>query len=169
MSVLSQYVTLGVADDLFAAPVERVHEILEPRSISRLPNAPKVLLGIIDVRGQNVPVIDLRICLGLEPVTETGTTRIMVLSVHAPDGEKIIGLKTDRVYEVTVLDSEELDPAPDMIGGRNALSISGIGRKNGRFVTVLDVDALFGALPVAPGLQDVAGVQPAIAASGAQA
>lgn len=154
----SQYVTLGVAGELFAAPVERVHEILELRTIARLPRAPRVLLGIIDVRGLNVPVIDLRNSLGFETVADTENTRIMVLSVHAADGEKIIGLKTDRVYEVTVFDNESLDPAPDMIDGWKALAIAGIARKDGRFVTVLDIDALFGSLPVAAGLEDDAGI-----------
>ena len=60
-----QYVTLGVAEDLFAAPIERVQEILEMRPIARLPRAPANLLGRIDVRSRAVPVIDLRAPLGL--------------------------------------------------------------------------------------------------------
>src|SRR5690606_39620237 len=65
-----QYVTLGVAEDLFAAPIERVQEILEMRPIARLPRAPANLLGMIDVRSRAVPVIDLRATLGLPLVAE---------------------------------------------------------------------------------------------------
>ncbi len=66
-----QYVTLGVADDLFAVPVDRVQEILEPQPIAGMPHAPADFLGVIDVRGQSVPVIDLRLRLAMPPAEDT--------------------------------------------------------------------------------------------------
>jgi purine-binding chemotaxis protein CheW len=141
----AQYVTLGVADELFAAPVERVREILDMRPVAKLPQAPRNLLGIIDVRGQGIPVLDLRLTLGMVPVEDTMNTRIVVLSVMLGGEARLLGLRTDRVFEVTVLDSDELDPPP-AIGGRWAgHCIAGIGRRKGRFVTVLDLDRLFAA------------------------
>ena len=59
MAEHAQYVTLGVAEELFAAPVAKVQEILDMRPIARLPQAPDTLLGMIDVRGQGIPVVDL--------------------------------------------------------------------------------------------------------------
>jgi purine-binding chemotaxis protein CheW len=141
----AQYVTLGVADELFAAPVERVREILDMRPVAKLPQAPRNLLGIIDVRGQGIPVLDLRLTLGMTAVEDTMNTRIVVLSVMLAGEARLLGLRTDRVFEVTVLDSDELDPPP-AIGGRWAgHCIAGIGRRKGRFVTVLDLDRLFAA------------------------
>ena len=78
----NQYVTLGVAEEKFAAPVTKVQEILDMRTISRLPRAPENLLGMIDVRGQGVPVVDLRRTLGMEPAPDTENTRIVVLAIN---------------------------------------------------------------------------------------
>ncbi len=142
MSELSQYVTLGVADELFAAPVTKVQEILDMRPIARLPRAPDNLLGMIDVRGEGVPVLDLRQTLGIEAAPDTENTRIVVLSVNGPDGALTVGLRADRVFEVTVLDSEDLDPPPSISASWSGHCIQGIGRRNGRFVTVLDLDRL---------------------------
>jgi purine-binding chemotaxis protein CheW len=145
----AQYVTLGVSDELFAAAVERVREILDMRPVARLPQAPRHLLGIIDVRGQAIPVLDLRLTLGMAPTDDTMNTRIVVLSVMLEGEARLLGLRTDRVFEVTVLDSDELDPPPT-IGGRWAgHCIAGIGRRKGRFVTVLDLDRLFGSVELA--------------------
>lgn len=137
-----QYVTLGVAEDLFAAPVAQVQEILDTQPIARLPQAPPNLLGMIDVRGQGIPVLDLRLTLGIEPAENTENTRIIVLTV-APNGATFtVGLRADRVYEVTVLDMPELEPPPTISGAWSGRSIAGIGRRNGKFVTVLDLDRL---------------------------
>jgi purine-binding chemotaxis protein CheW len=144
MAELSQYVTLGVADELFAAPVSKVQEILDMRPIARLPRAPDNLLGMIDVRGQGVPVLDLRLTLGIAPTADTENTRIVVLSVNGPQGAVTVGLRADRVFEVTILDSDTLDPAPSISASWSGHCIEGIGRRNGRFVTVLDLDRLLG-------------------------
>jgi purine-binding chemotaxis protein CheW len=145
MAEHQQYVTLGVAEEIFAAPVEKVQEILDMRPIARLPQAPANLLGMIDVRGQGVPVLDLRLTLGMAAREDNENTRIVVLSIDGPDGERRLGLRTDRVFEVTVLDSDELDPAPTISGAWIGHCIAGIGRRNGQFVTVLDLDTLLGS------------------------
>ena len=144
MAELSQYVTLGVADELFAAPVSKVQEILDMRPIARLPRAPENLMGMIDVRGEGIPVLDLRQTLGIEPAPDTENTRIVVLSVTGPQGLLTVGLRADRVFEVTILDSATLDPPPAISAGWSGHCIEGIGRRNGRFVTVLDLDRLLG-------------------------
>jgi purine-binding chemotaxis protein CheW len=81
MAHTAQYVTLGVDSEVFAVPVETVQEILDMRPISRLPHAPPYLLGMIDVRGRGVPVVDLRVKLGLAPAETTLATRIVVLEL----------------------------------------------------------------------------------------
>ena len=153
MAEKSQYVTLGVANELFAAPVERVQEILDTRPIARLPQGPANLLGMIDVRGQGIPVLDLRLTLGLEPAADTENTRIVVMAVTPHDAVLTVGLRADRVFEVTVLDGADLDPPPAINGAWTGRSIAGIGRRNGQFVTVLDLDRLLSGtdIPVRPG------------------
>ena len=144
MAEHQQYVTLGVADEVFAAPVGKVQEILDVQPIARLPQAPANLLGMIDVRGQGVPVLDLRLTLGMEAKADSENTRIVVLAIGGAGGERLLGLRTDRVFEVTVLDADELDPPPAVSGSWAGHCIAGIGRRNGRFVTVLDLDRLLG-------------------------
>ena len=145
MAERPQYVTLGVAEELFAAPVEKVQEILDMRPIARLPQAPETLLGMIDVRGQGIPVVDLRLTLGLPPAPDNENTRILVLSLAGQEGELRLGLRADRVFEVTILDEDDLDPPPSVSGTWSGRCIAGIGRRNGRFVTVLELERLLGS------------------------
>lgn len=145
MAERAQYVTLGVAEELFAAPVGKVQEILDMRPIARLPQAPATLLGMIDVRGQGIPVVDLRLTLGLPAAPDTENTRIIVLALAGQDADLRLGLRADRVFEVTILDDDALDPAPAVGGAWSGHCIAGIGRRNGQFVTVLDLDTLLGS------------------------
>lgn len=142
MADVTQYVTIGVAGELYATPVEKVQEILDMCPISRLPRAPAHVLGMIDVRGEGTPVFDMRAMLELPPAPDTEHTRIVVLFVATEKGETRIGLRADRVIEVAALDGEELAPPPQMGGAEAALAIVGIGRRKGGFVTVLDFDHL---------------------------
>lgn len=147
----TQYVTLGIGSDVYAVPVVRVQEILELRPITRLPYAPAFLLGMIDVRNQNVPVIDLRSKLGLERAEDSNDTRIIVLRASVGGRDIILGLKTDRVFEVTSLDADTLEPAPDIGISWRSEAIEGVGRRNGAFVTVLDLSKMFSQSDVASG------------------
>ncbi len=144
MAQSAQYVTLGIAGELLAMPVERVREILELQPVARLPGAPSHLLGMIDVRGQGVPVLDLRLKLGFMPAEDDGDTRVMVITATVAGADTVIGVKVDRVHEVTVLDSDRLEPPPGAAAGWRAETIAGIGRRNGKFVTVLDFERVFG-------------------------
>lgn len=144
MAESTQYVTLGLAGELLAMPVERVREILELQPVAQLPGAPPQLLGMIDVRGQSVPVIDLRCKLGFMPGEDDSGTRIMVITASLGGRETEIGVKVDRVHEVTVLDSDTLEPPPEAAAGWRAEHIAGVGRRNGEFVTVLDFEQVFG-------------------------
>jgi len=139
----AQYLTLGVGDDIFAVEVERVHEILDLRPISRIPNVPSYLVGMIDVRHSTVPVVDLRVKLGLAAIPPGPTTRIVVLDVTTPERKLVMGVLVDHVYEVTPLSEQPLEEAPN-IGIRWDLQfIKGVGRRGEAFVIVLDIAQLF--------------------------
>jgi purine-binding chemotaxis protein CheW len=142
MKPMTQFVTLGIDRETFALPVETVREILDMCEISKLPNAPQQLLGMIDVRGTAVPVIDLRTKFGLTRIDATASTRILVLEVPSRDRTSLIGLVADRVFEVTSLDGDRLDPAPDTGCRWRPDHIAGIGRRADKFVVVLDLERL---------------------------
>jgi purine-binding chemotaxis protein CheW len=148
MTGFGQMVILGCGDDLFAMPVVRVQEILDLRPISRLPHTPPHLLGLIDVRGESVAVADLRRILGQTAAADSPATRIIVLWVARSENRTMVAMKCDRVIEVADLDDSTLDPAPEkgMFNWDDRM-IAGIGRRNGRFVTVLDLERIFQNLP----------------------
>lgn len=150
MAQTTHYVTLGIERELFAVPVARVREILDRRDVALLPFAPACLLGIIDVRGQAVPVIDLRVKLGLPPVPATASTRILVLEVTVGGRDLLLGLVAERVFEVTELDGGRLDPPPEAGVAWRPEGVLGVGRRNGAFVIVLDPTRLFADDDISP-------------------
>lgn len=143
MSVDSQFVTLGIDREVFAVPVDTVSEILDMRELFRMPDAPAHLAGLIDVRGRSVPVIDLRVKLGLPAAAATEGTRIMVLEVPIGGRQLVLGLIADRVYEVASLDGGRLEPPPDIGTKWHSEYISGVGRRGEHFVVVFDLGQLF--------------------------
>ena len=142
-SVTEQYVTLGVGEDVFAVEVNRVHEILDLVPVVRLPNAPAHVLGMIDVRRRAVPVVDLRVKLGLPPTVPTQLSRILVLDVEVAGRTVVLGLLADRVYEVTDLADHAIEPPPDIGMRWRSDYIRGVGRRGQSFVIIFDLSRLF--------------------------
>ncbi|GJD30263.1 Chemotaxis protein CheW [Methylobacterium adhaesivum] len=142
MSSVWQYLTLGLDRETFGIDIAYVHEILDHREVSALPQAPDFLIGMIDVRGQSYPVIDLRTKLGLPRVPVTPATRIILLNIPMGKRAMRVGFVADRVFEVTELDGGELEEAPEVGGRWHSGYIAGIGRKGDAFVVVFDLPAL---------------------------
>lgn len=150
-----QFVTLGVDREVFAVDVSVVNEILDARPVARIPNAPPFLMGMIDVRGRNVAVLDLRTKLGLPPAASTEQSRILVLETEVGGRLLMLGLQADQVYEVTALDGGEMEPPPEIGVRWRSDYIAGIGRRNGGFVIIFDLSRLLDGeeaalLPEAP-------------------
>jgi purine-binding chemotaxis protein CheW len=139
----AQFVTLGIEREVFAVPVEAVHEILAMRPVSRVPEAPAYLAGLIDVRGRGVPAIDLRAKLGLGPTAATENTRILVLEVPVGGRNLVIGLIADRVFEVMALDLRQIEAPPDIGVAWRSEYIKGVGRRGDGFVIIFDLARLF--------------------------
>ena len=157
MSSTSQYLTLGLDRETFGIHIRHVHEILDLRPISALPQAPDFLVGMIDVRGRSYPVVDLRIKLGLPRVDPTPASRIILLNVPVSGREMGVGFIADRVFEVTDLDNGTMEAPPEVGGRWRSSYIAGIGRKGEAFVVVFDLARLMAA-------DDPADFAPAIAA-----
>ncbi|MCJ2072553.1 chemotaxis protein CheW [Methylobacterium sp. J-030] len=142
MSSIWQYLTLGLDREIFGIDIASVHEILDYRVPAALPQAPPFLVGMIDVRGQSYPVVDLRTKLGLPSIPVTPSTRIILLNIPQGAGARRVGFVADRVIEVTELDQAELEAAPNVGGRWRSRYIAGIGRKGDAFVVVFDLEAL---------------------------
>ena len=145
----SNYVTLGVGDEIFAVDVAIVREILAYRTVAHLPNAPPFLVGVIDVRGCTVPVIALRLKLGLPAVSITDDTRILVLEIDVKGRQLVVGLLADQVFEVAEFEIDGLEAAPDVGVRWKSEYIRGIGRLRGEFVIIFDMEHLLSSEDVA--------------------
>ena len=151
-----QYVTLGIGDDVFAVEVTQVHEIIELGPVVRLPSAPPHVMGMIDVRRRGVPLIDLRVKLGLSPIEPTVQTRVLVIDVEIGGRTVVLGLVADRVYEVTDLSDCAIAPAPDIGMRWDSDYIRGVGRRGEQFVIIFNLSRLFSDADVAAIREDVA-------------
>jgi len=145
MARTNQYLTFGIERECFALPVEKVQEVLDMREISRLPHAPPYVLGLTDVRGVGLLVVDLRLKFGFERAETTNRTRIIVVEATI-DGKRIaIGLVADCVFAVSDLGGAALEPPPSIGSRWRADYVVGVGREGGGFVIVLDLDRLISA------------------------
>ncbi|MEX6723841.1 chemotaxis protein CheW [Parapedomonas caeni] len=140
---MEQYVTLGLGREVFAVPVQAVREILDMRPMTAIPEAPAYFGGLIDVRNESIPVIDLRRKLGLPEVAVTESSRILVTAVAGAGRELVLGLVADRVIEVIALEAAAVEAAPDIGVRWRSDYIRGIGRNSQGFVIILDLARLF--------------------------
>jgi purine-binding chemotaxis protein CheW len=140
--VETQFVTFGLDQEVLAAPVAQVREILDYRPPSKILGCPPHLLGLIDVRGQGVPTLDLRLRLGLERTEPTANTRILVLDVQLDDRILTLGLVADRVFEVATFSSNEIHPPPDVGVRWRSEYIAGVVYRREGFVVLMDIGRL---------------------------
>jgi len=138
-----QFVTLGIGHEVFGVPVESVLEILDMRPVFRVPEAPAYMLGLIDLRGRSIPVLDLRTKLGLPKVPATATTRILVIELTVNARTLVLGLVADRVIEVMALCAKDIEPAPDIGVRWRSDYIRGVGHRDARFVIIFELPRLF--------------------------
>jgi purine-binding chemotaxis protein CheW len=139
----TSYVTVGLGKEVCAIEVGIVREILDSGPITRLPDAPPFLSGVIDVRGSTVPVIDLRVKLGMASAPVTQDTRILVADLSLDRRDLIVGLQVERVFEVVEFEADGLESLPDIGDDWRSEYIKAIGRLRGHFVIIFDLPKLF--------------------------
>ncbi|MFU2209777.1 chemotaxis protein CheW [Solidesulfovibrio sp. C21] len=144
-SASRRYLTLTLGQgSCFAIDIFAVREILDFTDITRVPHMPSAMRGVVDVRGEAVPVMDLGQRLGLGPVEQTINTRIVIVEQPADDGKvRLIGALAESVREVLELDDASITPPPSMGVVADTTCIQGISRHNDRFIIVLDTQRLF--------------------------
>jgi len=139
----TQYMTFKLGDEVFAINVAQVREVLEIAQITRVPTAPDYMRGVVNVRGQGIPVVDLRLRFGLPGSADTVHSRIIVMELEL-DGElTVLGGVADSVHEVIELDPSRVNPPPRIAMRWRTDFIQGLGRRGDDFVIILDVNAVF--------------------------
>lgn len=137
--------TFRLGEELFAVEVTHVREILDLTPITRVPGAPEHMLGVVNVRGKAVPVVDLRRKFGLPPGRETVQTRIVIIELSI-DGEScVVGGQADSVHDVIELEAGAVGPAPSLATRWRSGVVRGLVRRAEEFVIVLDVAEVFTA------------------------
>jgi purine-binding chemotaxis protein CheW len=138
-----QYLTFKLGDEVFALDVAKVREILEFTSITKVPQTPKFMRGVINLRGSVVPVIDLRLKFGMSVTERTVNTCIIVVEVRLEDETVILGALADSVQEVVEMEPGQIEAAPHIGTRLNTEFIRGMGKVDGRFIMILDIDKVF--------------------------
>lgn len=136
---IHQYLSFRLADELYAVSILYIKEIIKPSLFTELPRTAAVILGIISLRGTIVPVVDLRVLLGLDDKVQTRKSRILIVSVEADDQ---IGLLVDEVKSVIRLRDEDLEPPPAVFGRAEAEHIKGVGWFDGEMYTLLELSSM---------------------------
>ncbi len=134
------YLTFSLGEEAFALEISKVREVLDYTKITRVPRMPDFLRGVFNLRGSVLPVIDLRIKLGMSGVEKSVDSCIIVLEVDL-DGDKIqMGALVDSVREVTELASNQIAPPPRMGTRLKTEFIRGMGTLDESFLIILDID-----------------------------
>ncbi|GMG83745.1 chemotaxis protein CheW [Paralimibaculum aggregatum] len=143
------FVTFELSGQTFGVSVGHVREILDRQEVARLPNASPGCAGLIDTRGESIPLIDLAERLAMAAGEPGADTRIIVFEVQIDGAARPIGVLADRVLNVAQIAAEAIEPTPRaaVIEG-SARGLRGLARVEGRLVVLLDVAELFGAEPM---------------------
>lgn len=134
-----QLVTFGLGSEEFAVDILKVQEINRMMSLTRVPQSPPEVEGVINLRGKIIPVVDLRRRFNMPATEKNEQSRIVVVEVHS----RTIGFIVDRVSEVLRINSKIVEPAPSMVCSVESDFIAGVGKLDDRLLILLDLGKLF--------------------------
>ncbi len=137
-----QYLTFMLAGEEYGVDILRVQEIKGWDNVTPIPNTPKYIKGVINLRGTIVPIIDLRERFSLESVSFGPTTVVIVLKVNSDKGSRTMGIVVDAVSEVYNISEEDLKPAPDFGQAISTDFVMGLATVEDQMIIILDIDHL---------------------------
>ena len=138
-----QYLTFNLGEESFALDVSHVREILEFTTVTKVPKTPDYMRGVINLRGSVVPVLDMRLKFRMSRTEKTVNTCIIVVEVSFEGETTIIGALVDSVQEVFELEPHQIEPAPRIGTQLKTEFIKGMGKRDDRFIIMLDIDRVF--------------------------
>lgn len=139
----AQYLTFKLGDEVFALDISQVREVLDFTTVTKVPRTPDFMRGVINLRGNVVPVVDLKLKFGM-PMTEKTVNTCTIITEVSIGGEKtVIGALADSVQEVIELDPESIEPPPKIGTRLRTEFIKGMGKRNEQFIIILDIDTVF--------------------------
>lgn len=134
-----QYLTFMLGGETYAMGILAIKEIIEYGSLTEVPRMPDFIRGVINLRGAVVPVIDLGARFGKQATAITRRTCIVIIEVANGDERQDIGVMVDAVNEVLEIAASEIEPAPSFGANIRADFIDGMGKIDGKFVIILNI------------------------------
>ena len=138
----SQFLTFQLDNEAYGVDILRVQEIKGWVPVTRIPNTPEYLKGVLNLRGTIVPIIDMRMRFNLESMEYNAETVIIVLSVQTGSGERVVGIVVDSVSDVLSVQTSEIKPSPDFGNSVNTEFIDGLATVEEQMVMLLDIDKM---------------------------
>jgi len=133
-----EFLCFRVSDELYGINIMDIKEIIKPREVTEVPRAPLFVTGVLSLRGTIIPIIDMRLRLGLLRENVTGKERIIVIK----NNDSYSGLLVDEVIQVVRVSKEAVEPAPAILEGINRDFVFGIGRSEGRLLIILNLESI---------------------------
>ena len=144
-----QYLTFLLADEMFAIGILSIREIIEYGFVTDVPMTPPFIRGVLNLRGAVVPVVDLALRFGRAAQENTKRTCIVIVEIEAANGSQQMGVVVDAVSEVLEIPASEIEPPPEFGARIRNDFIKGMGKINGKFVIVLDLNRVMSIEEVA--------------------
>ncbi|NJN70249.1 MAG: purine-binding chemotaxis protein CheW [Nitrospira sp.] len=134
----SQFLTFNLGDELYGVDILRVQEIKGYTTVTKIPNTPSQIKGVLNLRGTIVPIIELRTKFGMPTIDYTAFTVIIVVVVR----DKVMGLVVDSVSDVLNIDKQDIQPPPQFGAMVDVSFLNGMGKSGDKLVAILDMDRL---------------------------
>ena len=143
ITATTQYLTFELAEEIFALEISKVREVLDFTTVTKVPQTPDFMLGVINLRGAVVPVVDMRLKFRLEKADTSVNTCIIIVEIEVDGEATVLGAMADSVQEVLDLNPDQIEPPP-RIGTRLKTKFTkGMGKKDNQFIIILDIDKVF--------------------------
>jgi purine-binding chemotaxis protein CheW len=146
---MNSFLSFRLGEELFAANVGKVLEILEIPKVTKVPRSPAFMRGVINLRGNVLPVIDTRAKFGLPATDDTVNTCILVMNIAMEGRDIILGAVVDAVQEVMEIDESSIQSVPTVGARYKTEFIEGMVKLNEQFIMVLNLDLVFTSEEVA--------------------
>ena len=134
-----QLVSFHIENEEFGIDILKVQEIIRMVDITKVPNSPEFVEGVINLRGKIIPIVDLRVRLGFSKIKQSNRTRVVVLDLQT----KTIGFIVDEVNEVLRISTSIIEPPPSILSGINSEFITAVCKLEDRLLILLDLNKTF--------------------------
>ena len=139
----NQYLTFRLDGEVFALGIDKVREVLDFTEMTKVPQTPEFMRGVINLRGNVVPVVDMRLKFGMAKTEKTVNTCIIITEIDLEGETTVIGALADSVQEVLDLEPDQIEPPPRIGTRLRTEFIKGMGKRDEQFIIILDIDRVF--------------------------